>query len=301
MPVSINMPGQRQQEQPLDKLMTALNIAKTVYGIHTDSQQLEIARQKAQTEASVMADESKKRGLEIDKLQTDKTNSAELNNPNSKLMETVRAAAKAKGLSIPEGTTPAQAKTMFDDFLKPKKETDPMAEELAQARLDAAKSKAEDLSSNQGKQRGLYEMGLKAEKQYQDATQGTDYNPTVSGQIIDNSQWAPNFLKNNNAIKAQAAQAAWVEAFLRDASGAAIPPGERAEYAQDFFPQPGDPEDVVTNKTELRNQKMENARIAAGSKANLGAPAQADGGQVPKDIQAQAKAILEKRRKDARR
>ena len=71
-------------------------------------------------------------------------------------------------------------------------------------------------------------------------------------------------MKNNKAIEAQAAQSAWVESYLRDASGAAIPPSERMAYAKDFFPQPGDSTDVVANKAQLRAQKMENARIAAG-------------------------------------
>lgn len=74
----------------------------------------------------------------------------------------------------------------------------------------------------------------------------------------------PNLVKNKHAIAAESAQATWVENFLRDASGAAIPPSERMAYAKDYFPQPGDTEKVVANKAALRKQKMENALLGAG-------------------------------------
>lgn len=125
--------------------------------------------------------------------------------------------------------------------------------------------KQQELSSTQAKQRGLYEMGKKAEEQFANAIgDGKEHDPTSVGQIIDNSEWAPNWMKNNKAVESQAAMSAWVEGFLRDASGAAIPPSERMSYAKDFFPMPGDSKEVVANKAALRAQKMENARVAAG-------------------------------------
>ena len=126
-------------------------------------------------------------------------------------------------------------------------------------------TKDKELSVAQAKQLGLYNSGMLAEQQFNDAVSNPeDYDPTEVGQVIDNSSWAPNWMKNNSAIKAQNAQSAWVEAYLRDASGAAIPPDERLAYAKDYFPMPGDPDDVVANKTKLRAQKMDNSRLAAG-------------------------------------
>jgi hypothetical protein len=154
--------------------------------------------------------------------------------------------------------------------------------DAAQARKDALEARREDklearalkqqeLSGPQAKQRGLYESGLLAEQQYNKAiADKKDYDPTQVGQIIDNSGWAPNWMKNDKAIAAQAAQSAWIEGFLRDASGAAIPPSERMAYAKDFFAQPGDSPDVVANKNALRQQKMENARIASGVETGHG-------------------------------
>lgn len=161
--------------------------------------------------------------------------------------------------------------------------------EQQQNRADKKQKNAE-MSVPEAKQAGLYELGAEAEKQYQNAIKDKDvYDPTQVGQLIDNSQWAPNWAKNDKAIAAQAAQASWVEAFLRDASGAAIPPSERMAYAKDFFPQPGDTAEVIANKQALRNTKMQSARNAAGGERTLGAknPSQ------PKPTQPQPKSVIQ--------
>jgi hypothetical protein len=131
--------------------------------------------------------------------------------------------------------------------------------------------KQKELSAAQAKQRGLYEMGKKSEEQFSTATADPKkYDPAGVGQWIDNSSWAPNWLKNDKAVEAQSAQSSWIESFLRDASGAAIPHAERASYAEIYFPQPGDTDDVKKNKAALRAQKMDSARIAAGVETGHG-------------------------------
>jgi hypothetical protein len=143
-------------------------------------------------------------------------------------------------------------------------------EQMAASKADRER-KAQELSGVEAKQRGLFESGQLAEGQYAEAVSDpNDFDPTENFQIFDNSPahgWIPNFMKNDKAIKAKAAESAWVESFLRDASGAAIPPSERGAYAVDFFPQPSDPPEVVANKAALRKQKMENARVGAGGDA----------------------------------
>jgi hypothetical protein len=148
-----------------------------------------------------------------------------------------------------------------------------------QDKKEARAAKEEELSVPKAKQRGLYESGLKAEQQYQNAVgDKNEYDPAGVGQLIDNDTtgWVPNVLKNNKAIEAQAAQSAWIESFLRDASGAAIPPSERSAYAKDFFAQPGDPENVVKNKQVLRQQKMDNALAGAGKSSKKEVAARGD-------------------------
>jgi hypothetical protein len=129
------------------------------------------------------------------------------------------------------------------------------------------KIKNSELSATQAKQMGLYKMGKTAEEQYLTAVANPEeYDPTEPGQLLDNdtSGWVPAYFKNDNANKAASAQSAWVESFLRDASGAAIPVSERMNYAKDYFPRPGDSKDVVANKAALRQQKMENSLIGGG-------------------------------------
>lgn len=141
----------------------------------------------------------------------------------------------------------------------------------AQAKREDAKTKGGEMKIAQAKQLGTYQMGKKAEEQYQAATaDANDYDPTGAGQFIDNDStgWVPNIFKNKKAVEANSAQSAWVESYLRDASGAAIAPSERMAYAKDFFPRPGDSEQVIQNKAELRRQKMENALVASGNDPN---------------------------------
>lgn len=140
-----------------------------------------------------------------------------------------------------------------------------------QDRLDAKALKQKELSTTQAKQRGLYESGALAEDQYNQAVgDGKDYDPTSVGQVIDNSSWAPNWMKNDHAVAAQSAQDAWIESYLRDASGAAIPDSERGAYKKQFFPQSGDSKTVAANKAALRNRKMENAAVGAGIETGHG-------------------------------
>lgn len=152
------------------------------------------------------------------------------------------------------------------------RETINSRKEIAQMQKDAMMQARNDklaadkeLSPTQAKQLSLYESGKQASNQYDNAVSDPkEYNPTGVGQWIDNSNWAPNFLKNDKAISAQSAKDAWIESFLRDASGAAIAQSERSNYEKMFFPQPGDPADVVANKEVLRQQKEQSALTSAG-------------------------------------
>lgn len=151
-----------------------------------------------------------------------------------------------------------------------------MAKDREADRKVEADFKKQELGAAQAKQLGHFKIGTEAEKQYQAAVakgkkSGT-WDPTAYSDSLDNSSLAPNFVKDPAAIEAQNAMSAWVETFLRDASGAAIPVGERLEYARDFFPMPGDTPQAVANKNKLRQQKMANAATGAGPKAMAHTP-----------------------------
>jgi hypothetical protein len=136
---------------------------------------------------------------------------------------------------------------------------------LEQSLSDKALKKQE-LSLSQAKQLGLAEMGNLANKQYEDAVK-KGFEPTSYGSLVDQTSWAPQFLKSDAGKEAAAAQEAWVETYLRDASGAAIPVDERFNYSKPFFPQRGDSPKVIENKAALRAQKEKIALLGAGKGA----------------------------------
>ena len=137
-------------------------------------------------------------------------------------------------------------------------------ERLKAAQVAANKERA--LNPTAAKKIGLFQSGLVAEQQYNTAVNGgkKDYDPTSVGEFIDNSSWAPNFLKSNAAVQATTASDSWIDSFLRDESGAAIPDNERGSYRKIYFPSPGDDPVTVANKAALRKQKMANAGQSAG-------------------------------------
>ena len=178
-----------------------------------------------------------------------------------------------------------EQKDLVDQYLKEKyfnaqlneKEQDRQLKEMIdrqglQDRQEARKEKYDEkarkdaeLSSAQAKQLGLAEMGQLANKQYREAVnQGYDPTSYSPRDFISQVEWAPQFMKSDAGKKAMAAQSSWVESYLRDASGAAIPPSERGSYAKDYFPRPGDTPEIVANKEALRKQKEKSALIGAG-------------------------------------
>lgn len=146
--------------------------------------------------------------------------------------------------------------------------------------------KEKELNVTQAKQLGIAKIGEIANKQYEEVI-AKGYDPTSYKNMADFQEWAPQFMKSPEGKQAVAAQTNWVEAYLRDASGAAIPLSERESYAAQFFPRPGDTPEIVANKAQLRLQKEQNALLAAGQQkaAQFGVPKIAQ----PPEVQAERK------------
>jgi hypothetical protein len=144
-------------------------------------------------------------------------------------------------------------------------------DEANKSAAEARQAKKEELSGTQAKQLGLAQAGQTAASQYEAAIKKGDketgwqsYDPTSYSDWLQSQSWTPSFLKSASAKEAQAAKSAWVETYLRDASGAAIAPSERLAYARDYFEEPGDSPQVVANKAVLREQKQKTALLGAG-------------------------------------
>jgi len=143
-----------------------------------------------------------------------------------------------------------------------------ISNELKQQALE---DKLEKKSPNELKKEGLAVIGEQAEDQYRKSIdrgmKSGDYDPTSSLEMVDSSSWAPNWMKSDAAIESKANAASWIDSYLRDESGAAIPTDERASYFEIYFPQPGDTEQAVKDKALLRKTKMGNARTASRTTA----------------------------------
>jgi len=235
MPVAVqgrqNIP---KEDDPLDRIIKGLQIAHSVYGIAS-------AGEKAK---ELLAEKEAK------KKQQDFDNQVKLVSGGLK---------QEGGLVVPDENNP-----FFDK--KTREQTNPLADAIKTLQIKELERKSEEMGLTQSKQAGNYKLGMLAEQQYLEATKDPKvYDPTSIDSGLKNAV-SPYPLRDEKAKAAENAQSSWVEVFLRDASGAAIPPSERMNYAKDYFPRFGDSPEVVANKAALRQQKMENARTSAGSK-----------------------------------
>lgn len=132
--------------------------------------------------------------------------------------------------------------------------------------LEKPKDEKKPLSVMQAKKSGLARIGRESQDMYEAAVKKGiatgQYNPTSYFEVVDSNFDADPRLKSAAATEAHAAASSWIDSFLRDESGAAIPDNEREKYFKVYFPQPGDSEQTVQNKRRLREIKMRNAEEA---------------------------------------
>lgn len=135
MAVSVIMPTKKQDDDPLDKIAKALNIAQSIYGMRVDSKKIDALKVEGQRQAEeyqTKKDELvRKRGIE-----------SPGEDPNSDLSKTVRATYESQGIKVPGTVSAAQAKPYFGEANV--KHVDPATREAAAWRLQDAKDKAED-------------------------------------------------------------------------------------------------------------------------------------------------------------
>lgn len=293
MPVAVAQPNMPQQEDPLDKLAKVLGIAKAGFGIAADMSTLQEAKARR-------AEEDKLRGLQIQDMERKNTQAAEDDNPNSPLMAAIRAQAQKRGLTIPENTTPRQARTMFDAFLKPKEEKvrDPLAEQTALARLEEIKDRKAD---REEKKHGLV-------REVEDRRQNIKYNIAKLKKMIEDDGTWEMVGSHNQDLDRLVDAIATDTAKLQDPSSVARP--NEVDMVKRNLIESGFKNSNATALSILDSfdKEIDERANIAYKVRGLPLPAETQQGvqaqgqaQVPQDMQARAKAILEKRRKDARR
>lgn len=283
MPVSINMPGRPEQPDPLEKLASIASLVKTVYGIHADSKTLDSALAKK-------AESDKLLGLQLKDAERKEAEAVGDEATTGPLIESIRNQAKARGLVIPEGVSVKQARTNFDAFLKPKeaKVVDPMAEEIKQMRLDEMKKKAAD--------------GSKRDKEFGGRFKNINTQLDALDKLIEEKGTYEMTGSHNKKLQQAIDSVAIDSAKLFDPESVARE-SEVAAFKNMLF-EPGTlttknstARDLLTNYKNIIKSRAENeglAKLIPQEGAGAG-----DG--VPPDVAAQAAAILEKRRKEARK
>lgn len=135
------------------------------------------------------------------------------------------------------------------------------------------------LTEQQGKVGQQLTRMTGAEKNIGAITEG-GFSPGFADKLLDNSPGGlNNVLTSTNYQKYKQAANEWIAGLLRLDSGAAVPETEFGRYFQTWFPQPGEPQEVIAQKAESRQRAMEGMRlglpqhlILAIAEAGSGAP-----------------------------
>lgn len=260
MPVAVAQPNMPQQDDPLDKLAKVLGIAKAGFGIAADMSTLQEAKARR-------AEEDKLRKLQIDKTQIDLD--AARNEQAGILTGEKRATLLKDFVPAKEGqkgafmlrTMGPNGQPLDEWFVKAAKEPaqrDPLAEEMARARLEPkpderkAATFAERVEQAEAVFTKLHEAG---------------FSGTSAADAAERSRLMPEGFKSSEAKQRQQAERNFINALLRRESGASIMPSEFDSAEKQYFPRWGDDETVLAQKAENRRTALEGLRAEAGPRA----------------------------------
>lgn len=107
--------------------------------------------------------------------------------------------------------------------------------------------------------------------------------------------YTPNWAKPEDWQRLEQAQREFVNAILRQESGAVISDAEFANAAQQYFPQPGDSQEVVAQKRRSRETALKNMRLGAGRAETDESPAP-ERPEAPTDLDFENMSLEELRR-----
>lgn len=108
---------------------------------------------------------------------------------------------------------------------------------------------------SEGQQKAsIYVKELEQTRPIIDALEKQGYQPSVKDKLVEKMvpDTFKSFVNSDEAQSWQAAKDKWIEAVLRERSGAAIAKTEYGNADKQYFPQPGDAPSVVVQKRALR-------------------------------------------------
>lgn len=130
------------------------------------------------------------------------------------------------------------------------------------------------LTEGQSKATGFFARSDEANKIMADLEQeGTELRNAISGALPFG-----NYMRTAEGQKYDQAKRNFINAILRQESGAAIGPSEFASAELQYFPQPGDSPEVIAQKKANRATAVSALKVSAGPGAEaIGAPAPTGG------------------------
>ena len=120
---------------------------------------------------------------------------------------------------------------------------------------------APKLTEGQGKATGFYG---RAKSSHETLSSLEKSGTALYDAIVSNIPIAGNYMISEEYQKYAQAQRDFINALLRNESGATIGPDEFANAKQQYFPQPGDTQAVIDQKRKNRETAIDALRIAAG-------------------------------------
>ncbi|MND21606.1 hypothetical protein D3C87_626210 [compost metagenome] len=130
------------------------------------------------------------------------------------------------------------------------------------------------LTESEGRNSGFYGRGIESQNILNSLeSEGT----SVWNKTVGNLPVVGNFARSEDAQKYDQAKRNFINAVLRRESGAVISPEEFANAEQQYFPQPGDGEEVIIQKRRNRDTTIQGLKVSSGQGAQFALPS----GQAP--------------------
>lgn len=127
------------------------------------------------------------------------------------------------------------------------------------------------LSESEGRNAGFYGRGVES---HEILNKLEDQGTSIWNKTAGNLPVVGNFLRSEDAQKFDQAKRNFINAVLRRESGAVIAPEEFANADQQYFPQPGDGEEVIEQKRRNRETTIQGLKVSSGQGANFAIPPQ---------------------------
>jgi hypothetical protein len=134
------------------------------------------------------------------------------------------------------------------------------------------------LTESEGRNTGFYGRGIESHKTLNTLEgEGT----SVINKVADAVPVVGNFAKSDDAQKYTQAKRDFINAVLRRESGAVISPEEFSNADQQYFPQPGDGEEVIKQKRRNRETTIQGLKVSSGQGAAFAVPPTSPSTQAP--------------------